>query len=901
MVATAVDTKLSAILSSAVAAISCVRVFADRDWEYEYFSPGCKVVFGYSPEELMGNKMLWRSRIPIEDLEAIIQPGFEDIVAERHATHEFRFLHRDGFLRWILESLISRWDQAEQCWIVTIVAIDITDLKRAEEALRQREQEFRALVENAPDVIMRLDRNLRFIYVNPEAEQQMGIPPAAFIGKAAEELGFPDSLVALWHSAIEQVFNTGQEQTLEYEFPRIEGQVCADSRIVPEFDSEGTVESVLVISRDVSKLKQAEEALRQQAQREQSLNRVVQAIRNSLNLNTIFSTAATEITRLLKADQAVIIQYLPQEKIWQCVADYRQSPNLPSALNIEIPDNDNPFATSLKQFGVVKISDYAACKDQISRSLAAIYPGAWLFVPLQIGSEIWGCLSLHHSHQGWDWQDSEVDLACGVADQLAIAIQQSELYEQVQQLNAHLELQVRERTAQLRQAYEFEATLKRITDKVRDSLDEDQILQTAVEELGRAIGLHGCNAALYDLETKTSQIKYEFTTLPTPFRGYTMRMSNFQQGYNQLMAGQHFSFCGLVPYPNRVRVALLACPIQDDQGVLGDLWLVNHTAYQFTEQDIRLAQQVANQCAIAIRQARLYQAAQAQVAELERLNRLKDDFLSTVSHELRTPMSNIKMATQLLELLLFAEKNAHSPESPCASASSTPLVLQPSAFEKARQYFQILKDEGQREISLINDLLDLSRLDAGNNVLHLSTVEPQSWIAQVVAPFWERARGQQQQLRIDIPNTLFPLTTDTTCLERIITELLNNACKYTPAGEWITVSARVVEGVGVKAQPGHSINGQTNELHQPLLGCGFQLSISNSGVELPKSECDRIFEKFYRIPNNDPWKHGGTGLGLALVKKLTERLGGTIRVESAQGQITFTLLLPLTLTAEPVV
>ncbi|MBD3881071.1 sensor histidine kinase [Phormidium tenue FACHB-886] len=111
------------------------------------------------------------------------------------------------------------------------------------------------------------------------------------------------------------------------------------------------------------------------------------------------------------------------------------------------------------------------------------------------------------------------------------------------------------------------------------------------------------------------------------------------------------------------------------------------------------------------------------------------------------------------------------------------------------------------------------------------------------------------------------LTTDLSYLERILSELLNNACKYTLPGETISITAQAT----------------------PTL---LKLSVSNSGVELPPNELDRIFDRFYRIPSNDPWKHGGTGLGLALVKKLAEQLGGTIEAESAAGELTFILQLP---------
>jgi signal transduction histidine kinase len=435
------------------------------------------------------------------------------------------------------------------------------------------------------------------------------------------------------------------------------------------------------------------------------------------------------------------------------------------------------------------------------------------------------------------------------------------LLRNMQQLNADLEQQVQAHTAQLQLAFDFEATLKRITDKVRDGLDEAQILQTAVQELAEAIGVQSCNVAMYDSEQCTSTIHYEYTNTLSPYQGRVVHLNASVELYDQLLRGHTFQFCSLTPNPVRGRVAMLACPILDDQGVLGDLWLVNQPDYGFSDQDWRLVQQVANQCAIAIRQARLFQEAQAQVQELERLNHLKDDFLSTVSHELRTPMTNIKIATQMLGLALQQIG-----------------ILGNEANSRVNQYFRILQVECEREINLINDLLDLSRLDAELATLELSPIDLPSWVRTIAQPFAERAQNQQQQFRIEIPPPLPPVLSDPSHLTRILVELLNNACKYTPAGETITVSADITSPGPAEPPPAQSL------LH---------LQVTNSGVEIPPSEMDQIFAKFYRIPNNDPWQHGGTGLGLALVKKLTEHLGGTIQVESGAGQTCFRLDLPL--------
>ena len=251
------------------------------------------------------------------------------------------------------------------------------------------------------------------------------------------------------------------------------------------------------------------------------------------------------------------------------------------------------------------------------------------------------------------------------------------------------------------------------------------------------------------------------------------------------------------------------------------------------------------------------QAATAQAEELAKVNRLKDEFLSTVSHELRTPLSNMKVAVQMLAIAL-------NQQMPLFSEMAKPIA------ERSRiaRYFQILQDECEREISLIDDLLDLQRLDAGVQPLVLETINLESWLSQVVEPFQVQTRDRQQTLELDLAPSLPPIVSDLYSLERLLKELLNNASKYTPPGEHISLRAFVQSET-------------------------IQLQVINSGVEIPAAELPRIFDKFYRVPSIDPWKQDGIGLGLALVKKLTEDLGGRISVESASGQTCFTVELPI--------
>lgn len=664
-----------------------------------------------------------------------------------------------------------------------------------------------------------------------------------------------DRVWADWHKAIEQQAPFQSQ----YRFQHVDRTVIwVLSQAIAEYDNKGTLRSYIGTVTDITQRKQAEEALWQQAEREQLIAVIAQHIRQSLNLKQVLTTTVAEVRHFLQTDRVLIFHFEPTwsgavlvesvEAPWRSIVG--ETIEDPCFARLYVPKYLQGHTTAVTS---IYTSGLAPCYVDM---LAQFQVNAVLVVPILQEDQLWGLLIAHHCRAPRQWQPFEIELLRQLSAQVSIAIQQSELYQQVQRLNADLERQVQKHAAQLQLASEFEATLKRITDRVRDSLDEDQILQTAVRELAIALGVAGCNAALYDLRHRTSTICYEHTTSQVPFQGRVVQMNNFPEGYGQLLQGQYFQFCSLVPHPKRGRVVMLACPILDDQGVLGDLWLISQTYHAFSEQDIRLVQQVANQCAIALRQARLYQEAQAQVQELEKLNRLKDDFLSTVSHELRTPMSSIKLATHMLELTLK--------RSDLLTEELGPLT----------KYLQILRDECEREIRVINDLLDLSRLESGLGAPALTEIALQNWLPHLVAPFAERALAHQQGLQVEVPPEIPSIVTDLFRLERILGELLNNACKYTPANGHIMLAAKA-------------------ESDRVLL------QVRNSGVEISAHELARVFDKFYRIPNNDPWKHGGTGLGLALVKKLVETLGGCIQVASESGQTCFTVELPMRCGAVP--
>lgn len=478
----------------------------------------------------------------------------------------------------------------------------------------------------------------------------------------------------------------------------------------------------------------------------------------------------------------------------------------------------------------------------------------------------------------------ELEVLARIKNQLLIQQQHQRLEQEIQErlraeaqvklLNQDLEQQVKLRTQQLQQSLNFEAILKRISDKVRDTLNQHQILQTAVEELAIALDVKCCDAVLYTSDRKSSVIRYQYVASGHPHtQGQMLYMADAPEIYHQLQQQKsYFAFCQIQPTPIRNHSAILACSIFDDQveakGIVGDLWLFKDIYSTFSEMEIHLVQQVANQCAIALRQACLYEAAQAQVKELQRLNQLKDDFLCTISHELRSPIASIKMIVELLTNLSKQEDGQIEQN-----------------YQLSCQYLAMLQTECDRELGFIEDILNLQHLQAGTYPQQFTNINLHDLILHIIEPLESQFQNQQQTFEINLAPDLPTIDIDSFSLSQILKELLNNARKYTPTGEKISLAVSVIQD---ETATDEKIFGRF--VTQPSF---LKIVVANTGVTITSEELPRIFDKFYRIPNKNPWNHSGTGLGLTLVKKLVEQMNGKIVAESTNNLTQFILELPV--------
>lgn len=619
----------------------------------------------------------------------------------------------------------------------------------------------------------------------------------------------------------------------------------------------GEHRGLVVTFREVNRHRQLEDSLREQAQREHLVGQVASRIHRSLELGTILQTAVTEIRLCLQVERVFVCRLLRED--WGEVVHESVATTSHSLLGQRWLFDQGAETQSLRQGQVVAIADWHQSSWEVDwlTQWQQVPMGAVLVTPIFQGERLWGMLVVTDALPRRTWNPGERQLVEQLALQLGIAIDQAQLVHQLRVLNSTLEMQVAERTTELRQALNAAQVLHTVTEQVRRSLDEGQIFRTALDCLGQTLGADYCWVALYDEGQMQAMIAYEYLQSPNlpATVGTQIALGHHRELYQRLLDGEVWHdppVALLPPVYAQFRAAggqMVLAPIMDDQGVIGELGVALTRPQQRVQVD--LVPQVANQCAIAIRQARLYQQSRAQVLELERLHRLKDDFLSTVSHELRTPLSNMKLALKMLGLTL-RKGNINAAKS-----------------AKLLQYLDILEQEYQKEVQLIQDLLNLRQLDHSQQPLPQVTVDLQQWVPGVI----KRLQHQVNQKGLHLTYTLDPelpqVTVHLFSLERIITELLTNAIKYTPTGGMIHLT-----------------------IHK--LAQAWQLAVTNTGVEIPPQELKLIFERFHRVPRSDPWQHGGMGLGLALVQRLVAHLGGTITAESNQGQTQLQVVFPLT-------
>lgn len=238
---------------------------AGTDTKTDYFNNTWLTFTGRSLSQELGDG--WLEGVHPEDRQPAMQTYLRAFEARQPFEMEYRLRRFDGEYRWIIDRGRPFYDIKGDFAGYIGSCHDITTRRQLEEAVYQREQQFKSLAENATDVIIRVDRELRYLYANPAVALAGGLTPDLITGKTPAEIGIPAQNVALLHEMVNLVYETRQEQTLQYEYPLPEGVRYYQARLIPEFGADGAVKTVLGITRDISSLKETEAALAAETER----------------------------------------------------------------------------------------------------------------------------------------------------------------------------------------------------------------------------------------------------------------------------------------------------------------------------------------------------------------------------------------------------------------------------------------------------------------------------------------------------------------------------------------------------------------------------------------------------------------------------------------------------------
>jgi signal transduction histidine kinase len=444
-----------------------------------------------------------------------------------------------------------------------------------------------------------------------------------------------------------------------------------------------------------------------------------------------------------------------------------------------------------------------------------------LVVPLLLKDDATGVLSVANRRDGQAFSHDDQELITALSRQAAVAIENVRRYTSTDQTLA-------ERVEEL-------SVMQRIDRELNTSLDVHLsmrlTLEWAMRQSKASAGLIGMirENGLSVIASEGYQQELEHFTEGIIPETYTPIQRAYQAGqpqYDQLDPQSSQSIL-------EDARAQSVIPIRRENEVIGILLLEYTQPDKNTEEATEFLVRLCDHAAIAIANARLY-------SEVQAANQAKNDFISFVSHELKTPMTSIRGYTDLLTSGIVGSIN-----------------------ENQANFLSTIRSNVDRMATLVSDLTDVSRIEAGRVRLDFESVPASDVVSEVSRSISTQIEEKEQTLEITIPENLPPMWGDRTRLVQILTNLITNAHKYSPARGKITVTAE--ETMQATAQ------GTSRAIHLVVQDNGYGISTENQ---------KNIFQKFYRSDDPNIRDTPGTGLGLNISKQLIEMLGGQIWFES---------------------
>ncbi len=590
---------------------------------------------------------------------------------------------------------------------------------------------------------------------------------------------------------------------------------------------------------------QVSESLEQQTATSEIL-RVISAVHT--DAQPVFDTIVQSAVRLCKAASAAV--FLTDGRMLYEPANYGGSPELLAASRARYPrplDMDTTGGIAVLTRSVVHVPDTEdpSAIEWVRQSGRLVGFRSVVTVPMLREGDAVGAILVTRRQPG-PFSDTEVELLKTFTDQAVIAIENVRLFRELQARTGELTRSVGELKA-----------LGEVGQAISSTLDLQTVLRTIV---ARATELAGVDAGViyeYDEQDEvfvpraTERLEAEIveTLIAAPVRrgeGVTGRLADAQEPIQ-------LSDILEATAESRVRDtlgragyrALLAVPLVREDHLLGGLTVFRRTPGEFSPEVIKLLRTFATQSALAIQNARLFREIADKSRQLEVASQHKSEFLANMSHELRTPLNAIIGFSEVLTDRMFGELN-----------------------EKQEEYLKDIYASGTHLLSLINDILDLSKIEAGRMELELTDFDLPTALDNALTLVRERAGRRSIALQMSVDERLGEVRADERKIRQVVLNLLSNAIKFTPEGGRIEVGAVPKDG-------------------------SVEVSVSDTGVGIAPEDQDAVFEEFRQV-GTAAKKVEGTGLGLTLCRKFVELHGGRIWVKSEVGAgSTFTFSLPL--------